>query len=47
MDLLLSGQKNRAIGIKSNKIIDIDILAAVEMQHSIDAKLYRDYKLIS
>lgn len=47
VELLKGGQRNKAIGIRENKIIDTDILLAKEMRKEIDLKLYNAYAEIN
>ncbi|MBQ9782026.1 MAG: 6-phosphofructokinase, partial [Clostridia bacterium] len=47
VDLLIEGQTNRTVGIVDNHIIDKDIIEAVSMKHTIDAKLHEIAQIIS
>lgn len=47
VDLLLEGKTNRAIGIKNNQIIDMDITEALSMPHGIDEDLYEVAHILS
>lgn len=47
VDLLLAGKTNRAIGIKNNQIIDMDITEALSMPHGIDEDLYEVAHILS
>ena len=47
VDLLLAGKTNRAIGIKNNQIIDMDITEALSMPHGIDENLYEVAHILS
>ena len=40
VDLLLQNKTNRVVGIKDNKIIDLDITEALSMPRKFDEKLY-------
>ncbi len=45
--LLKDGIGNRAVGIKDNKIIDMDIIEAVSMKKTFDVDLYETLRMIS
>ena len=45
--LLCDGLGNRAVGIRNNKIIDMDIIEAVSMKKTFDYKLYETLQMIS
>ena len=47
IDLLIENKTNRAIGIKDNKIIDLDITEALSMVHDIDENLYEVAHILS
>ncbi len=47
VDLLLENKTNRAIGIKDNHIIDLDITEALSMKHDIDENLYEVAHILS
>jgi 6-phosphofructokinase 1 len=47
IELLLEGKKGRAIGIKENKIIDLDINEALEKDKEIDKEMYELTKILS
>lgn len=40
VDLLKKGKQNRAVGIVNNKIVDYDIIEALEMKRPIDMQMY-------
>ena len=45
--LLSDGQGNRAVGIRDNKIIDMDIIEAVSMKKTFNHELYETLQMIS
>ena len=45
--LLKEGKKNRAVGIRDNKIIDMDIIEAVSMKKKFNYDLYETLQMIS
>ena len=45
--LLNDGIGNRAVGIRDNKIIDMDIIEAVSMKKQFDYELYETLQMIS
>ena len=47
IDLILANKTNRAIGIKDNQIIDLDITEALSMVHDIDKNLYEVAHILS
>lgn len=47
IDLLLEGKKGRAIGLKENRVVDIDIYDALEENKEIDKDMYELTKILS
>lgn len=47
VQLLKDGIGNRAVGIRSNKIIDMDIIEAVSMKKTFNTELYETLQMIS
>ena len=47
IDLILENKTNRAIGIKNNQIIDMDITEALSIPHDIDKDLYEVAHILS
>lgn len=47
IDLILENKTNRAIGIKNNQIIDMDITEALAIPHDIDKELYEVAHILS
>jgi 6-phosphofructokinase 1 len=47
VDLILDNKTNRAIGIKDNHIIDLDITEALSLKHDIDKELYEVAHILS
>lgn len=45
--LLKDGIGNRVVGIRDNKIIDMDIIEAVSMKKQFDYELYETLQMIS
>jgi len=45
--LLKDGISNRAVGIRNNQIIDMDILEAVSMKKEFNLELYETLQMIS
>jgi 6-phosphofructokinase 1 len=45
--LLKEGFGNRVVGIKNNKIIDMDIIEAVSMKKTFNYELYETLRMIS
>ena len=47
VELLLEGKSGRVVGIKDNKIIDMDIDEALSMKKTFDDDLYEMAKILS
>lgn len=47
VDLIIEGKSNRVVCYKENKMVDFDILEALEMKKDLDESLYKMSKLIS
>ena len=47
VELLLEGKSARVIGIKDNKIIDMDIYEALAMKRKFDDETYEMVKILS
>lgn len=47
IDLLLEGKKGRAIGLKENRVVDIDIYEALEENKEINKDMYELTKILS
>lgn len=47
VELLKEGIGNRVVGIKQNKIIDLDIFEALKVTESFDIELYKTMQRIS
>ena len=47
VELLLEGKKGRVVGMKDNKIIDLDIIEALEVKKEIDSKVYELTRTLS
>ena len=47
VELLLEGKSARVIGIKDNKIIDMDINEALSMERSFDKEIFEMTKILS
>lgn len=47
VECLLKGKKNRVVGIRQNKIFDMDIIEALEMPRKFDVKMHELSKVLS
>ena len=47
VELLLDGKAARVVGIKDNKIIDMDINEALSMERSFDKEIFEMTKILS
>lgn len=47
VECLLKGKKNRVVGIRQNKIFDMDIIEALEMPRRFDVKMHELSKVLS
>ena len=47
VELLKEGQTNRVVGIRNEKIVDMDISEALEMESTFDGELYRIARILS
>lgn len=47
VDLLLEGKSSRAVGIKNNEIIDLDIIEAVKIKRQFNKALYEQINILS
>ncbi|MDR4948842.1 6-phosphofructokinase [Neobacillus cucumis] len=47
VELLLEGKGGRAVGMENNKVVDYDIIEALERKHKLDLDLYRLSKELS
>lgn len=47
VECLLQGKKNRVVGIKNNKIIDLDIIEALDIPRRFDTKMHDLSKVLS
>lgn len=47
VECLIRGKKNRVVGIRQNKIIDMDIIEALEMPRKFDVKMHELSKILS
>ena len=47
VELLLEGKAARVVGIKDNKIIDLDIHEALSMERTFDKDTYEMVKILS
>lgn len=47
VECLIRGKKNRVVGIRQNKIIDMDIIEALEMPGKFDVKMHELSKILS
>lgn len=47
VECLIQGKKNRVVGIRNNKIIDLDIIDALKMPRRFDVKMHELSKILS
>jgi 6-phosphofructokinase 1 len=47
VDLVLEGKTNRAIGVKNNNIIDLDISEALAVKHNFNNELYNIMNILA
>ncbi|MGO1469665.1 MAG: 6-phosphofructokinase [Tissierella sp.] len=47
VELLMGGQSGRALGIKCNKIIDLDLVEALKIKNVFNKKMYETAKILS
>ncbi|MCM3725384.1 6-phosphofructokinase [Neobacillus cucumis] len=47
VELLIEGKGGRAVGIENNKLVDYDIIEALEKKHTLDLELFRLSKELS
>ncbi|MEH7417168.1 6-phosphofructokinase [Neobacillus drentensis] len=47
VELLIDGKGGRAVGIENNKLVDYDIIEALEKKHTLDLELFRLSKELS
>jgi 6-phosphofructokinase 1 len=47
VELLIEGKGGRAVGIENNKLVDYDIIEALEKKHTLDLDLFRLSKELS
>jgi 6-phosphofructokinase 1 len=47
IDLIMQGEKNRAIGVKNGEIFDMDIAEALKASRTVDLDLYKGVDILS